>query len=149
MGHQWSLMALETCLFHQRVITLASLHRSPVNSPHKGQWRGALMFSLICAWMKCWVNNREAGDLRHHCTHYDNTVMDGGDSSSLTCMDFIYFSPQDVFRDGIRHFPASCCWLLTWWNILTFVHVVSGGWHRLPFRWKWHQPHGHSWFRNF
>ena len=39
------------------------IHRSPVNSPHKGQWRGALMFSLIYAWMKGWVNNREAGDL--------------------------------------------------------------------------------------
>ena len=25
------------------------IHRSPVNSPHKGQWRGALMFSYICA----------------------------------------------------------------------------------------------------
>ena len=25
------------------------IHRSPVNSPHKGQWRGALMSSLICA----------------------------------------------------------------------------------------------------
>ena len=25
------------------------IRRSPVNSPHKGQWRGALMFSLICA----------------------------------------------------------------------------------------------------
>ena len=25
-------------------------HRSPVNSPHKDQWRGALMLSLICAW---------------------------------------------------------------------------------------------------
>ena len=25
------------------------IHRSPVNFPHKGQWRGALMFSLICA----------------------------------------------------------------------------------------------------
>ena len=25
------------------------IHRSPVNSPHKSQWRGALMFSLICA----------------------------------------------------------------------------------------------------
>ena len=25
------------------------IHRSPVNSPHKGQWRGALMFSLVCA----------------------------------------------------------------------------------------------------
>ena len=27
------------------------IYRSPVNSPHKGQWRGALMFSLICAWL--------------------------------------------------------------------------------------------------
>ena len=26
------------------------IHRSPVHSPHKGQWRGALIFSLICAW---------------------------------------------------------------------------------------------------
>ena len=26
------------------------IHWSPVNFPHKGQWRGALMFSLICAW---------------------------------------------------------------------------------------------------
>ena len=40
------------------------IHRSPANSLHKGQWRGALMFSLICAWVKAWVNNREAGDLR-------------------------------------------------------------------------------------
>ena len=38
------------------------IHRSPVNSPHKGQWRGALMFSLIWVWMNGWVNNREAGD---------------------------------------------------------------------------------------
>ena len=36
----------------------------PVNSPHKGQWRGALMFTLIRVWMNGWVNNREAGDLR-------------------------------------------------------------------------------------
>ena len=32
------------------------IHRSPVNSPHKGQWRGALMFSLICAWKKRLIN---------------------------------------------------------------------------------------------
>ena len=43
----------------------------PVNSPHKGQWGGALMFSLICAWIHDWVNNREAGDLRRHRAHYD------------------------------------------------------------------------------
>ena len=51
------------------------IHRSPVNIPHKGQWRGALMFSLICAWINCWVNNREAGYLRCHHAHYDVTVM--------------------------------------------------------------------------
>ena len=39
------------------------IHLSPVISPHKGQWRGALMFSLIFARIKGWVNNGEAGDL--------------------------------------------------------------------------------------
>ena len=47
----------------------------PVNSPHNGQWRGALMFSLICAWINDWVNNREDGDLSRHRAHYDVTVM--------------------------------------------------------------------------
>ena len=48
---------------------------SLVNSPHKGQWRGALMFYLICAWTNGWVNNREAGDLRRHHDHCDVTAM--------------------------------------------------------------------------
>ena len=47
------------------------IHWSPVNSPHKGQWRGALIFSLIWDWINGWVNNREAGDLRRHRAHYD------------------------------------------------------------------------------
>ena len=51
------------------------IHWSPVNSPHKGQWRGALMFSLICAWINGWVNNGEASDLRRYRTHYDVIVM--------------------------------------------------------------------------
>ena len=43
--------------------------------PHtKGQWRGALMFSLICAWISGWVNNHEAGNLRCHRAHYGVTV---------------------------------------------------------------------------
>ena len=51
------------------------IHRSPVNSPHKGQWRGALMFTLICARINGWVNTREAGDLRRYRPHYDVIVM--------------------------------------------------------------------------
>ena len=51
------------------------IHRSPENSPRKGQWCGALMFSLIGAWMNDWVNNREGGDLRYHRAHHDVIVM--------------------------------------------------------------------------
>ena len=51
------------------------IYRSPVNSPHKGQWRGALMFSLIFARINGWVNNGEAGDLRRHRAHYNVIVM--------------------------------------------------------------------------
>ena len=45
------------------------IRRSPVNSHHKGQWRGALMCSLIWAWTNGWVNNGDAGDSRRqrHC----------------------------------------------------------------------------------
>ena len=45
--------------------------------PHKGQWRGALMLYLICAWINGWVSNHEAGDLIHHRARYDATVMLG------------------------------------------------------------------------
>ena len=47
----------------------------PVNSPHKGQCRGPLVFSLICVWINGWVNNREAGDLRRYRAHYDVIAM--------------------------------------------------------------------------
>ena len=51
------------------------IHRSPVNSSQKGQWRGALMFSLNCVWINGWVNDRGAGDFRRYRTHYDVIVM--------------------------------------------------------------------------
>ena len=48
------------------------IQRSPVNSPHKDQWRVAFFF---CVWIKGWVNNREAGDLRRYRAHYEVTVV--------------------------------------------------------------------------
>ena len=79
------------------------IHRSPVNSPHKGQWRGALMFSLICVWINGWVNNREAGRLRRNRTHYDVTVMlNQGQGSN--------YSPQYLTSN---HFPQYL------WDIIT------------------------------
>ena len=40
--------------------------------PSQGQCCGALIFSLICAWINGWANNR---DLRRHRAHYDVIVM--------------------------------------------------------------------------
>ena len=59
---------------HQMEI-FSGIHRSTVNTPHRGQWREALMYSLICVWINVWVNNRDAGDLRRYRAHYDVTVM--------------------------------------------------------------------------
>ena len=61
--------------FQQYWPFVRGIHRSPVNSPHEGQRRGALIFSLICTWINGWVNNREAGDLRRHRAHYDVTAL--------------------------------------------------------------------------
>ena len=75
----------EKRIFHDDVIKwkhftrywpcVPGIHRSPVNSPHKGHWRGALMFSLICAWINRWVNNGEAVDFRRYHSYYDVIVM--------------------------------------------------------------------------
>ena len=68
--------------WHRQMETFSALlalcaGNSPVtvNSPHKGQWRGTLMFSLIYDWINDWVNNCEAGALRRHRGHYDVIVM--------------------------------------------------------------------------
>ena len=67
--------------------------------PHKGQWRGALMFTLICVWINYWAKNREAGDLRRHRAHYGVTVMS---SSALnTSVAALYTDSQCVFYSWV------------------------------------------------
>ena len=54
LEHKWSRLEkswwrhqMET--FSALLVFVRGIHRSPVNSPHTGQCRGALMFRLICA----------------------------------------------------------------------------------------------------
>ena len=75
-------------------------HLSRVNSPHKGQWHGALMFSLICIWINGWVNNGEAGDLRRHHAHYDVIIMRGvesGQTESQSIMRKVWLHSSQVY----------------------------------------------------
>ena len=76
------------------------IHRSPVDSPHKGQWRGALMLYLICAWTNGWTNNRDADDLRRHRAYYDVTVT----SPHCHCM-IAFLETERSSCEWHRHFP--------------------------------------------
>ena len=81
----YAIVALKKICHHDDVIKwkhfprywpfVRGIHRSPVNSPHKGQWRGALMFTLICARINSWVNNCKADDLRRYSVHCDVILM--------------------------------------------------------------------------
>ena len=73
MFYSWWRHQIET--FSALLAICAGNSPVPVNSPHKGQWRGALMFSLISAWINGWANNREASDLRRNSAHYDVIAM--------------------------------------------------------------------------
>ena len=88
------------------------IHQSPVNSPHKEQWRGALMLCLICAWINDWINNPEAGDLRRRRTHYDIIVMTILFSLVSTWWqasnDTILFSSNAKITTLIMLFSSSC-----------------------------------------
>ena len=82
MGGSRPLNMIKTAWWRHQMETFSALlafvrgmHQSQVNFPHKGQRRGALMFSLICAWINDWANNRKVGDLRRNHTHYDVTVL--------------------------------------------------------------------------
>ena len=101
---------------------LWGIHRWPVISPPKGQWRGALMFSLICARTNGWVNNRDAGDLRCHRAHYDVTVMRWLSIVRWPRRDVItYFQ---IFSNGLVLEP----WYRAIWGQTVFV-FVKNQWH--------------------
>ena len=53
------------------LLTVNEGNPSPVDSPHKGQWRETLTFS----WSASEASNRDAGELNRRLAHYDVTVM--------------------------------------------------------------------------
>ena len=117
---------LDQLIFHEDAIKwkhfprywpfVRGIHRSPMNSPHKGQWRGALMFSLSCAWRNCWVNNQDACVLRRHRAHYDVIVMSNARQNSIIPQ-YTSRSPHVSFRkkycDYSPQYKIHACKLLT------------------------------------
>ena len=77
------------------------IHRSPVNSPHKGQRREALVFS---------------GDLRRRRTHFDVTVMYLLEPRPRVAMMPIFFCYWWHWRLSLWQSPVCHQWRQTWHN---------------------------------
>ena len=88
------------------------VHRWPVNSPHKGQWRTALIY-FVCVWINDWINNRETGDLRRHRAHYDVIVL-------FIVWENAIATSYTLSNDDLLHWPLSVSPIL---NVLTNTSV--------------------------
>ena len=117
------------------------IHQSLVNFPHKGQWCGALMFPLICAWIKVWVNTGEAGNLRSHHTHYDIVVKERLYIMQYLILGWAHGGEADIHCRICCHFviskPAPCwylrlaaCWTycchINWWMATYAIWYLMG-----------------------
>ena len=116
------------------------IHRSPVNSPHKDQWRGALPFSFICVWINSCVNNRKAGDLRRNPAHYCVSVMSFNLIQNINdAMAWKYFLFYIPFVRGLRQvaqvtkqcFLQICTWRIHSSEVVVLfalvIHMKAGG----------------------
>ena len=84
----------------------------------------ALMFSLICAWINGWVNNREAGNLRRCHAHYDVIVMCV--RHCITVFNMVLYWAIDCLSRGCQLARGFCihhifCFKVK--NILICIHV--------------------------
>ena len=79
-----------------------------VDFPHKGQWCGALMFSLMSAWTKGWAKNRDAGDLIRHRAHYDVTVRTPDGHFGVHCLNVKYKIIQIKCKHSLESNHCAC-----------------------------------------
>ena len=84
---------------------LLALFAGNSRAPYKGQWQGALMFYLLCAWTNGSVNYRDMGELRCHCAHYDITVM----IIPYTKLIFNTLIEASMIHPTIQHFMYLIC----------------------------------------
>ena len=107
--------------------------------PSKGQWRGALMFSLICVWTSGWVNNRGAGDLRRHRDHCDVTVMEamiiiktqGGTNQNSTTNKLRLVQHFDFQLQIYKDYGEN---RQTWHKLAYLIWRVQMSWHQASVR---------------
>ena len=93
------------------------IHRWSVDFPHKGQWRGALVLSLICAWINAWVNNRGASDLRWAIAPIMTSLV------LMSWQNGPHFTVITIKFDFVFLYENCCTWITIWPNCLHYVPI--------------------------
>ena len=110
-GNHYDVIKWKHCLCYWPFVR--GIHRSPVNSPHKGQWHGALIFSLICAWTNGWVNNRDAGDFWDVIALFMTSLQ--------WCIEkhtrVLQYTHSITFCERSWYFFAHCRWFVSIWRV--------------------------------
>ena len=105
------------------------IHGSPVNSPHKGQWRGALMFSLMCLnkrlskqWWDWWFETPPS-PLWRHCNDNITTTKQSITNPSA------YFTGYAVYGHGFQGVDSiqilTCQLSNVYWYWIKSSHVMG------------------------
>ena len=80
-GERTKKMTPEIAFFHRKYMMTSSNKNifrctGPLwGVPHKGKWRGTIIFFFIRTWTNGGANDRNVGDLRRHRAHYDVLEM--------------------------------------------------------------------------
>ena len=90
------------------------------------QWRGALMFSLICAWINGWINNRwfetPSCLLWRHCNEFPQPVQ-------YHCWLNVNFVEASIkFYVKIRSFSLTKLWFQNILRKMTATRILYGCW---------------------
>ena len=87
---------------------------------HQGQWRRALMFCFIYAWINGWVTNREAGDLRRHRAFHDVT-----NECRTWSFGFFFWMDRSITLPITHGILSSVIPWITMETIITFHDVIT------------------------
>ena len=124
----WWRHQMET--FSALLAFVRGVHRIPVTKASDADL--CLMFSLICAWINCWIKKRVAGDQRRHRAHCDATVMFRADDyihngRSVQCrFDAVTYLPNPYNRHPIaRPWGRDVGCLLWFWSLIYDLLLLS------------------------
>ena len=103
----------------------AGIHRPPVNSPHKGQWRGALMFSFnlclnkrLSKQSRGWWFEAPSCPLWRHC-------------NEICCYDLNDHNRIVTIASSYMLLPKCCYDLKTWHYVKLLCYFTSTYWKQM------------------